>query len=384
MTDLQYASRHSVTTFPFRRHSVSDLQPVLAGQTVQNQVREIGINPNYWYAVAWAKDIKNVGKARIQPVQLWHEEIALYRDSAGQVQAVSDICPHKGVSLHKGEIKADRLVCPYHGWEFDAQGECVRIPYLPESQKLPRACLRVYPVRERYGIIFVFPGAPELAASTPMLEIPQYDQPEWLMVPIGASFQSHFSICNENTMDIFHGHLHKNIQGWFAPVLLKLAETTHRLTADYQISYKSILTQILGLGNRNELTTRTISVTYEYPHFINSLEGTSYVYLMRVPVSQGESRSFALFFLKIKLPRWILDPLRRGISPLLREFLFMRFLRQDIEMIESEYAHYCQDPTRRYVEVNPAIIALQRLMTKEYECFAEPSVSKNITAKILN
>jgi renierapurpurin 18,18'-hydroxylase len=90
------------------------------------------------------------------------------------------------------------------------------------------------------------------------------------------------------------------------------------------------------------------------------------------------------FFLKVKFPRWILDPLRRGITPLLCEFLLMRFLRQDIEMIESEYAHYCQDPTRHYIEVNPAIIALQRLTEKEYACFTESPASKNITAKKMN
>ncbi|MBE9233336.1 hypothetical protein IQ231_17070 [Cuspidothrix issatschenkoi LEGE 03284] len=30
----------------------------LTSQKVQNRVREIGINPNYWYPVAWAKEIK--------------------------------------------------------------------------------------------------------------------------------------------------------------------------------------------------------------------------------------------------------------------------------------------------------------------------------------
>lgn len=35
-----------------------ELATTLTGQTVRNHVREVGINGNHWYAVAWAKDLK--------------------------------------------------------------------------------------------------------------------------------------------------------------------------------------------------------------------------------------------------------------------------------------------------------------------------------------
>lgn len=343
---------------------MAELATTLTGQTVQNRVREIGINPNYWYAVAWAKDLK---PNEILPVKLWSQEIALYRDRQGVVQAVEDICPHKGVAMHKGKVKGDAIVCPYHGWEFSGQGECVRIPYFPPEQKLPRACMKAFPVRERYGLIFVFPGDPTRADTTPMIEIPQYDDPDWLMIPLGAEFRSHFTICNENTMDVFHGYLHEELQGWYDPVLLKLRESEGDLWADYQVSYEGPLAKFLGLNETSGSTTRVISLHYQYPHYITTLQGVSYLYLMRLPVSESESRSFALFFIKVRVPRWLSVPLRPLLEPAIREFVFMRFLRQDIEMIESEYAHYLNDRTRRYVEVNPAIIAVQRLMVRQYD-----------------
>jgi hypothetical protein len=37
----------------------------------------------------------------------------------------------------------------------------------------------------------------------------------------------------------------------------------------------------------------------------------------------------------------------------------MKFLQQDVEMMESEQRTYLANPQRRYVEINPAIIALQ-------------------------
>jgi nitrite reductase/ring-hydroxylating ferredoxin subunit len=333
---------------------------------VQNRVRTIGINPNHWYAVAWAKVLK---PGQILPIQIWHEQMALYRDTQGQVQAVQDVCPHKGVAMHTGELKGDHIVCGYHGWEFDRQGKCVDIPYFPPTQKLPRACLKTYPVIQRYGLIFVFPGDRTLAAATPLIDIPQYDDPDWVMVPISAQFQAHFTICNENTMDVFHGYLHRNLQGWFNPMLLKLSETEDRIEADYQVSYQGLLTRFLGLNQSDRTATRVISISYHYPNYISSLQGVSYLYLMRLPVSCSESRSFTLLFLKLRMPRWLRDRLLPVLEPAIRDLLFMRFIRQDIEMIESEYKNYLSHPDRRYVEVNPAIIAVQRLMMKQYDNF---------------
>ncbi|MEB3294630.1 MAG: aromatic ring-hydroxylating dioxygenase subunit alpha [Synechococcales bacterium] len=343
-----------------------ELATTLTGQTVQNRVREIGINPNHWYAVAWSKELK---ANAILPVRVWDQEIALYRDQQGVVQAVEDICPHKGVAMHKGKVKGDAIVCPYHGWEFNGAGECVAIPYFPATQKLPRACMKTFPVRERYGIIFLFPGDPTLAPTTPIIDIPEYDDPDWLMIPVGARFKAHYTICNENTMDVFHGYLHENLQGWFDPVLLKLRETEDSVTADYSVSYQGPITKFLGLSETEKVTTRVISVNYQYPNYINSLQGISFLYLMRLPISPSESRSFSLLFAKVRVPRWLLNPLRPVLEPFVRNVFFLRFLNQDVEMIESEYQHYLSDRNRRYVEVNPAIIAVQRLMVRQYDQF---------------
>jgi renierapurpurin 18,18'-hydroxylase len=348
--------------------------PQLVGQTVQNHVRAVGINPNHWYAVAEAKAVQ---AKKILPVTIWEQDIALFRDSQGQIQAVEDACPHKGVAMSKGQVKGDTIVCGYHGWEFSGQGDCLAIPYFPPGQKLPRACLRSFPVREKYGLIWLFPGDAARAEATPMLDIPQYGDPNWLMIPLTAQFNAHFSICNENTMDVFHGYLHQNLQGWFDPQLLKLEDSETHVAADYQVSYQGILTQILGLsdgrlGNGGSaVTTQVISIDYQYPHYVTTLQGVSYLYLMRLPIGPHASRSFALFFLPVRIPQWLLNPLRPLLEPIVRDLLFMRFLRQDIEMIESEAEQYRKTPDRRYVEVNPAIIAVQRLILRQSQIYLD-------------
>jgi nitrite reductase/ring-hydroxylating ferredoxin subunit len=39
--------------------------------------------------------------------------------------ALNDFCPHAGASLGSGSVEGGMIVCPWHGWAFDAMtGEC--------------------------------------------------------------------------------------------------------------------------------------------------------------------------------------------------------------------------------------------------------------------
>lgn len=341
-----------------------ELATTLKTQTVRAGVREVGINANYWYPVGWASNLKS---GEVISVKVWNQEIAVYRDGEGQIHALEDLCPHKGVALHKGKVMGRNLACRYHGWEFDGQGDCVHIPYLPPEQKLPCAKAKAYPVQEKYDLIWVFPGDSELAGEQPPPDVPEYGQPGWFDVSVTARFDAHFSICNENSMDVFHGFLHENLQGWYNPVLQKLRETEDTVTADYRVSYRGKLAKFLGLSDTTEEVTRTVSVQYRYPHYYSTMPGVSALYLMRLPVAATESRSFALFFFRVPLPNWVLEPIKPVLRAVLRRFVLHRFLDQDIEMMESEQQHYLQDPRRRLVEINPAIVAVQRLIVRQSE-----------------
>jgi hypothetical protein len=174
-------------------------------------------------------------------------------------------------------------------------------------------------------------------------------------------------------MDVFHGVLHKNLQGWFDPVLLRLHRSEAEVRADYRVSYRGLLSKILGIGQPGEaISTRTIAVHFQYPHFHSTLEGVSALYLMRHPVSPTHTQSYALLFLKMPLPDWLLRGyLGRKLSHLIRRHILDRFLAQDVEMMESEQRTYLANPRRHYVEINPAILALQRVTVGQYEAFLQ-------------
>ncbi len=348
-----------------------EIAPTLKSQTVQNRVREVGINPNYWYPAAWADE---VAPNQVVPVVIWNCAIALYRSQDGQVYAIEDACPHKGIPLHKGKVTGDNLTCPYHGWQFTGDGVCTSIPYFPQDQKLPCAQAGSYAVREKYNIVWIFPGAIEDSENAEFPAVPEYDDPNWLAIPIPGHFNAHFSICNENTMDVFHGYLHQNLQGWFDPKLLSLQATEASVFAQYEVSYQGWMTKFFGFSEQgNEVTTRTVTIKYKYPHYQSTLEGVSSIYLMRQPVGTQLTKSFSLLFIKIRLPQWFVKPLKKPIATIIWHFVLKSFLDQDVEMIESEQRTYLANPQRRYVEINPAIIALQRVIVGQYEKFMQQS-----------
>ena len=42
------------------------------------------------------------------------------------------------------------IVCAYHGWSYDADGKCIRIPSIPPEHPIPKkACLTRYLTQER-------------------------------------------------------------------------------------------------------------------------------------------------------------------------------------------------------------------------------------------
>src|SRR4051812_1153389 len=56
----------------------------------------------------------------------------------GTFAAVDNMCPHRGGPLGQGIVEGEKIVCPWHGWEFDlATGNNPHTPNLSvESYEL--------------------------------------------------------------------------------------------------------------------------------------------------------------------------------------------------------------------------------------------------------
>lgn len=154
---------------------------------------------NAWYMAAWSDEL---GEGLLHR-RLLDLPVLLYRTGAGDPVAMIDRCPHRFAPLSRGERDGDAVVCPYHGLTFGADGACIRNPF---SADLPKgAHVRTFPLQERDGIVWLWPGDPEKAdaASIPdfsSLFVDGHGAPLKGLVPMAAGYE----FGTDNLMDLSH------------------------------------------------------------------------------------------------------------------------------------------------------------------------------------
>ncbi len=106
-----------------------------------------------WFPVVRCQEI---GLRHIHRSQLLNQELAIWRDDDGQINAWENRCPHRGTRLSIGLNTGKEIRCQYHGWRFTSQsGQCTFIPAHPNMEPSPRYCVNTYECIEKYGYVWV-------------------------------------------------------------------------------------------------------------------------------------------------------------------------------------------------------------------------------------
>tara|TARA_R110000787_G_scaffold137458_8_gene250327 strand:- start:10859 stop:11896 length:1038 start_codon:yes stop_codon:yes gene_type:complete len=128
---------------------------------------------NAWYVAGWSADIDR----SLKRSTIIGQPVVVYRTEAGEAVALEDRCPHRFLPLSMGRLQGDVIECGYHGLRFDCSGKCVRIP---GQERIPStAQVRKYPVIENMGLVWVWMGDADLAATVEPFDLPEYHDPEW-------------------------------------------------------------------------------------------------------------------------------------------------------------------------------------------------------------
>ena len=175
-------------------------------------LRRVGIHQDFWYPVARSSSVK---RGRALAVTFAGDPIVLARSESGSLFALEDRCAHRQLPLHLGIVRGEQLQCAYHGWCYGASGRLARIPYLADGGKMPAAArgVRHYPCREAYGLIFVFPGTPDLAEVSQLPAIPEWGTPDYRTMYFERTLKCHYTFMHENLMDMNHQFLHRRLMG---------------------------------------------------------------------------------------------------------------------------------------------------------------------------
>jgi vanillate O-demethylase monooxygenase subunit len=131
------------------------------------------------------------------------EPVVLWRDSAGGVRAMNDVCIHRGTALSLGRVVGDELMCPYHGWRYGVDGRCTAIPQLADPSRVPgKARVATHRCQVRFGLIWVALEEPRW----PLPEVPELERAEqWQAIACGPyRWQADASRQVENFTDFGH------------------------------------------------------------------------------------------------------------------------------------------------------------------------------------
>ena len=174
------------------------------GQRIPNGMLGDNYPRNMWWAAAYSHEVKD------KPLSRWLLEtpVVLYRLSDGTPAALYDRCPHRWAPLSEGHVEGEKLICPYHGMEFNTLGHCTKAPtqtMMPKTAKIP-----AYTVKEKGAFLWIWMGDHETIDCDPPDVDYQTDE-NWTFMGGYYNVEANWILIRENVMDLTHiAFLHKN------------------------------------------------------------------------------------------------------------------------------------------------------------------------------
>ena len=353
----------------------------LAATNLRQKARAAGLHPDHWYAVDYAHTIK---PGQVVEARFWGRSIAIFRGADGGLAALENRCAHRQVKLTIGQVNGCTLTCAYHGWTYDAQGRLVHVPHELFGRRLDRVKIRSYPVRSRYGLIWLFPGDPARAEGTPMPEIPQLEGPErWACVPLDFTWKAHHSIIIDNVSDFTHAYLHRRYRPFVDSKLTRCEMNGDKVEITYDV--------VVGDGrfsklfvDRDRVRTDRMELAFEYPYQWSNTGDKIKHWCFLLPIDSNTTRVFFLFyfdalkvpFTRFRIPRALMVPFLK----LANRLLIAPLLSEDGIAVEAEQEAYELSSGAPGIEFNPAVGLFQKLIARRWQDHLDSHVTERAAA----
>jgi len=163
---------------------------------------------NEWYVAAFGSEVNRELLARV----LLGKRLVIFRTEAGKAVALEDRCAHRSFPLSRGRLEGDVLVCGYHGFGYDIQGNLINVP----SQKnCPRGVgVREYPLIEQGPLLWIWMGDPAMASTSGPPPLEWVTANNWECSSGYFHHPGNYVSMHENLMDLTHlTFLHANTIG---------------------------------------------------------------------------------------------------------------------------------------------------------------------------
>ncbi|MDU8458393.1 MULTISPECIES: aromatic ring-hydroxylating oxygenase subunit alpha [Pseudomonas syringae group] len=290
-----------------------------------------------WYVACTQKQLRKGKPYRATILGL---NIVLFRRRDGQPAALLDQCVHRGTRLSAGKIKDDCLVCPYHGWRYDANGQVVHIPSVDARQgaaKSPdyRYRQRHFAVCEQDGLVWVYTGTRD-ARETPMFRLPAYGERPWQSYFMINTFDADVGSLVQNFLDVPHTvFVHEGI---FRSSSGRTMEATLSCKAQsIEVVYHDEVDEIgmmqwLTNPDAEPLvhTDRFLAPNVTFCDYLWGARSGFLIVSQITPVDDRQSRVYTYIAYRFPMPAWVLRILR----PFIHLYTHI-VIQQDVKIIRA-------------------------------------------------
>ena len=121
----------------------------------------------YWHPLLISDELPEPDCPPVR-ARLLGEDLVAFRDTTGKVGLIAEKCPHRGASLYFGINQESGIMCIYHGWKYDTEGNCIDMPSdVPGSRFMEKVHATAYATLESAGVIWAYMGPKEKQPAPP-------------------------------------------------------------------------------------------------------------------------------------------------------------------------------------------------------------------------
>lgn len=291
----------------------------------------------------WHPTIKsNLLKKKPVLIQLCGEEIVLFRTAKGEIGALKNRCPHRGMRLSQGWVENDEIVCPYHAWRYAANGQ----GFSPGTPKL-KPCVSSFSVTQRYGMIWV--KSANSSAKFPELSGQDQGQNYLYAGVVIQDVQAPLEVVVDNFSDIEHSPTTHTYFGYSYESLAKIESHIETTDNTVRVTNKAVQQPLPWIVEKlffnvhsgdqfaNDWTTYFSPMYSTYDQFwVDSVTGEPRRIRVRlavfyVPTRDRETRVMIFAFVNPIVNKVIFQLL---VGPMVKFFVDYE-LKKDVEILEN-------------------------------------------------
>ena len=283
-----------------------------------------------WYIACQSQELGNKVLART----ILGIPLVLFRGKNNQPTALLDRCPHRNIPLSKGCVRNNHLICKYHGWQFDDQGNCTEVTGLCNQQEDSKRNAIVYPVIEQDNFIWVYCQRDEQPKTQPY-QFPYIQEKGFSTFSWQMECETSLENAAENFLDATHTHfVHSGLirtDKQRQNITVKIMRQGDMVEAIYLDEGKisGFIYQLLAPGCREVVSIgRFILPGIAQLEYRTDKEYKIFISLFITPVGENWVRAYSIVTFRWGLPNWL--------GKFIAQPLFFKAAQQDQEILQLQ------------------------------------------------